>query len=246
MPFTNPVINEMLTSEETYFCTLDQLEKTYHVDTLAKDILKPFMVTLLAFKDISGRLISNANHILEHDLDEEAGQASQASQARQQERIQLLSLFYMTYEQYMTIYEEQAKKFQTSLIYGEKFKQINQSLITCIQRGVRYELLMKEALKQSVGLNDETKRELDESLKIVKQLMAAINDDATETIEPYHFGMYTIGALKEIKKNMDQSGYYPGKFTLTGVQYVSTLFRGRGAAAAEEPRPSSSDKLPIR
>lgn len=202
----NNVFKEICSTENTYNASLKFLHLSLLIQLQFDEhtLLRKFYTLIEQLIDVSDKLILNVENGLANT--DNPG----AREVLKLDRLSLLSQFFELYKSYSTLFDEYALACKSN---PEQFKQINfymtqnsgtrlgfeSHLIMPIQRGPRYELLIKEIQKHNIG--DEFNRS---EFSILEDL---INDRLSDFSSkkktepksesrdsekhPYRFGDYT-------------------------------------------------------
>lgn len=200
----NVVISEMIATENNYNNRLSDLGLALSMEiNVGKDpLLLQFREAVFTLKGISNTLLLNAKVAYNPgitDLD--------AHLLFRIQRVSLLKDFFTQYKEYLKLFDaylaaKKANPLHFKMIEGYCDKFFNSlgfedHLIEPIQRGFRYELLIKEALKTSGGLTQQNLKELDELKLLVKDCLQEVNSSASlESFKKkYQFGDYLLKPL---------------------------------------------------
>ena len=175
------VIQEIISTEQTYNESLDLLAKAFSYDdeqVKQNPTLLQLQTLITQLKDISDRLLANIIPALSQGIDD-------ADRLKLKiQRTQLLKLFFVAYQGYPVLFEayhsqcpENPRLFEglEKFIRRESTKKFKLAdyLIEPFQRGPRYKLLVSEALKRSEVL---PQRNIDELVELEAFITKAISD----------------------------------------------------------------------
>lgn len=203
------IIKEMVSTESSYNQSLELLDSAFSQDESVQNspILMQLKSIISSLKNISDMLLVNVNKGLNEAISPEERLKLKI------ERAQLMKAFFHAYQSYPALYNVYLVDCKSSPVVFETLnarilQDTNQVfglaslLIQPIQRGIRYEMLIKELLKQSADLPKKNVNELEElqifiadSLNMANSVMVDINPQksaiTTSEPEPYKFGDYS-------------------------------------------------------
>jgi hypothetical protein len=191
----NPAIEELLTTEKTYNAELTRLALVLGSKFVkTENFLRKFCEPVVELKDLSDRLLKNINSAIDGDISERERGILREDRPRLIERFfKVLVTYALLYDEFCKI-QKNAPDFQE--IEGELKRLSNglgllPHLITPIQRGPRYKLLISEIQKLNTSLEDTHRSECDEVVKTLSTNLTKVNS-AMEKKEPektgYQFG----------------------------------------------------------
>lgn len=200
----NVVIGEMITTENNYNNRLRDLGLALSMEiNVGKDpLLLQLREAVFTLKGISDTLLLNAKVAYKPEITD-----LDTHRLLRIQRVSLLKEFFTQYKEYLKLFDtylaaKKANPLHFKIIEGycEKFfnsLEFEAHLIEPIQRGCRYGLLIKEALKTSEGLTQQNLKELDELQQLVKDCLHEVNSSANLTSfkKAYQFGDYFLKPL---------------------------------------------------
>ncbi|KTD31367.1 RhoGEF domain protein [Legionella moravica] len=221
---SNRVIQEMLDTEKTYQTSLEQFSQATKQPFFAEgpEIFQKLATATQKFSELSEALHFNASVEMTQSLSN-----AELTQLRA-ERMNLIGQFFAEFKSYMSVYEEFLKIKYTSNDAPEQlpFKQLDtflrristldsaSLLIQPLQRGPRYELLIKDVLKRDDELSPESPNKLSDEAR--GQLEILLNT--------------TKGYLSEAAKREATPGYKFGDITRSLVRKGSELLSAAKSA----------------
>ncbi|RUR17272.1 hypothetical protein ELY21_11165 [Legionella sp. km535] len=221
---SNRVIQEMLDTEKTYQTSLEQFSQATEQAFYAEgpEIFQKLATATQKFNELSEALHFNASVEMTQSL----GNA-ELTQLRA-ERMNLIGQFFAEFKSYMSVYEEFLKIKYASNETSEQlaFKQLDtflrristldsaSLLIQPLQRGPRYELLIKDVLKRDDELSPDAPNKLSDEAR--GQLEILLN-----TTKSY---------LSEAAKREATPGYKFGDITRSLVRKGSELLSAAKSA----------------
>lgn len=198
----NLVIQEMLGTETTYNNGLGLLQTALRVELNNgnNEFLKKIETQINELKTISDQLLVNVRNATSQKIDDVERNTLRA------ERIQLLKSFFNAYQEYTPLYNQytQLRKdnpSQFNRINGD-IKSNNPNklglqdlLVSPVQRGPRFALLLDATLKNNDFIEEESLIELKKTKELISQLLIDSNSSqGSHTIEKnpgYQFGDVT-------------------------------------------------------
>ena len=252
----NRVIQEMLETEKAYQNSLSQFNDATQQPFYSEgpEIFQRLATAMNTFAQLSESLHYNASVEMTQELN-----PSDLNDLRT-ERMSLISQFFTEFKSYMSLYEEFLKtKYNPDLSVNkvpftqldEFLKPISQNnsdsiLIQPLQRGPRYELLIRDVLKRDDDLSADAPNKLipaaREQLELLLTTTKAYLVEATkrEATPGYRFGDISRGLLRKgseiffaakstpasvpAAKSAQTSGYKFGDITRGAVSRVSSFW----------------------
>lgn len=220
---SNRVIKEMVETERSYQNSLEQFSQATEQSffTEGPEIFKKLATAIQKFRELSEALLFNASAEMTATSETlkplSAAQLAELLTELRAERMNLVGQFFTEFKSYMSVYEEFLKIKYTSNDASEQlpFKQLDTFLrgvstldsaallIQPLQRGPRYELLMKDALKRDDDLSPDSPNKLSDEargqLKILLNTTKGYLSEAAkrEATPGYKFGDITRGLVRK-------------------------------------------------
>ena len=202
----NNVFKEIWKTENTYNASLKFLYLSLLIQLRFNEhtLLRKFSNIIEQLLDVSDKLLLNVENGLANVNNPETREGLKL------ERSSLLNRFFELYKSYSILFDEYALEYKSN---PDQFKQINfymiqnsgsrlgldAHLIMPIQRGPRYELLIKEIQKQNIG-DEFNKNEFSTLQQMFNDHLSDFSSKKKSEPEqessysekhPYHFGDYT-------------------------------------------------------
>lgn len=198
----NHVIQEVIQTETTYHRGLTLLQKVLQIELNEKSnpLLNQIKQSVEGLVSISDKVLANVQEAVASELTPEKRKEYQV------QRMQLLKLFFMTYGSYAQLYDEwnlekenlqeEIARIRSSLTAlqsenPDRFK-LADLLISPVQRGPRYALLIKEMGKNVEMMDDILVKQIEEIKQLIAKLLQQSNTQMTTKHSEYHFGDYTL------------------------------------------------------
>ena len=222
------ILQEMINTERTYNETLSLLGEAFSQEESVNGIpvLIDFKRLISILKNISDELITNVTRATTENL------SADERNNLQMQRIQLFKAFFIAYEQASRLYNTYSENYHENKEQFEKLDQFavmnNKSrfadlLVQPVQRGMRYALLVSEALNPKHQIPKGTLDKLNELKDVIKGLLeqANVSMNIQEPVRNSYqfiteclfgvFGNYNNNAETKVRTNQEpeetQRGY---------------------------------------
>lgn len=196
----NQVIQEMIQTETTYHRGLTLLQKVLQKELNEKSnpLFNQIKQSVDGLASISEKILANIKEAIASELTPEKRKEYQV------QRMQLLKLFFMTYGSYAQLYDEwnlKKENLQEEIAHirssltalasenPDHFK-LADLLISPVQRGPRYALLIKEMGKNTEMMDETLTKQVEEIKQLIAKLLQQSNTQMTTKHTEYHFSDY--------------------------------------------------------
>lgn len=205
----NKVIQEIITTENTYNQSLALLERGFNHEARMQNspVLKKFQPLIPQLKTISDNVLINIQDSASKNISEQ-----QLTVLRVQ-RTQLLSAFFIAYQSYTAIYNDFSKEMISNpdqftelenFVRTESGKpsQLSDYLIQPFQRGPRYSMLVDAALKNNHNLEEAQLEQLNLLAAQIKECLLAANAYIPAGTPGYQFGDISRSAISSLSNSV--------------------------------------------